>query len=49
MQMISELCGKDDKKWQEAKEVAKVCLNARIKLWDGIEQSVKDRQLMSIS
>ncbi|MDA7768158.1 DUF3050 domain-containing protein [bacterium] len=45
MQMIEELCGEDATKWQEAKEVAKICLVARIKLWDGIEQSIKKRQM----
>jgi hypothetical protein len=43
--MIEELCGDDDNKWQEAKKVATNCLQARIKLWDGIEQSIKDRKI----
>lgn len=45
LQMIEQLCGDDDKKWQEAKQVAARCLKARIKLWDGIEQSIKDNQI----
>jgi pyrroloquinoline quinone (PQQ) biosynthesis protein C len=45
LQMIEELCGDDTTKWQEAKQVAKLCLKARIKLWDGIEDSIKNRQI----
>ena len=45
LQMIEELCGEDEIKWQEAKKVAIDCLKARIFLWDGIEQSIKDRQM----
>jgi hypothetical protein len=37
LQMVSELCGNDDKKWQESLNVAKACIEARIKLWDGIK------------
>jgi len=48
MQMIEELCGDDTTKWQEAKEVAKSCLKARIKLWDGIEQSIKNSQMKAV-
>jgi len=48
LQMISELCQEDDKKWQEAKAVAKTCLIARINLWNGIEESLKKRQMQSV-
>ena len=43
--MIEELCGEDEHKWLEAKQVAAKCLKARIKLWDGIEQSIKERKI----
>ena len=43
--MIEELCGEDEQKWQEAKQVATECLKARIKLWDGIEHSIKERKI----
>lgn len=36
MQMIKELCGKDEKKWRDCLEVAKESLQLRIKLWDSI-------------
>ncbi|MCJ8166476.1 DUF3050 domain-containing protein [Pontibacter sp. E15-1] len=36
LQMVSELCGDDDDKWQEALEVSQACIEQRIELWDGI-------------
>lgn len=36
LQMVSELCGDDDEKWQEALEVSQACIEQRIGLWDGI-------------
>ncbi len=36
LQMVNELCGDDDDKWQEALEVSIACIEQRIKLWDGI-------------
>ena len=36
LQMVSELCGEDDEKWQEALEVSIDCIEQRIQLWDGI-------------
>ena len=35
-QLISDLCGEDDKKWREVEETAIVCLIAREKLWNAI-------------
>ena len=43
--MIEQLCGDDENKWLEAKQVAAKCLKARIKLWDGIEGSIKNRKI----
>ncbi len=45
MEMINELCGDDQEKWNDVKKIAANSLNSRIKLWDGIEQSIKNRQL----
>jgi hypothetical protein len=36
LQMVEELCGFDDVKWQEAAAAAQAALEARIALWDGI-------------
>ncbi len=38
LQMVSELCGDDDDKWQEALEVSIACIESRIRLWDGIRE-----------
>jgi hypothetical protein len=35
-QMISELCGDDAKKWQEAADTALQCLKMRKILWDAV-------------
>ena len=40
MQMLSALCGKDDRKWEEAEEAARVVLNARITLWDSVVKEI---------
>ena len=36
LEMVTELCGNDDQKWQEATEAAATALQKRIGLWDGI-------------
>ncbi len=36
LRMVSELCGEDAQKWQEATEAAVEALQARIALWDGV-------------
>jgi pyrroloquinoline quinone (PQQ) biosynthesis protein C len=40
-QMISELCGNDETKWQEAEKAAKQALEARLALWDSISLQLK--------
>ena len=44
MQMIQGLCGDDDEKWQEVLETAKASLEARLKLWNGISQSLINKR-----
>jgi len=34
--MVQELCGNDDKKWQEAAQASKIALEKRQELWNGI-------------
>ena len=36
IQMIKELCGEDETKWNDAIEISKIALQKRIDLWDGI-------------
>ncbi|MCH8805437.1 MAG: DUF3050 domain-containing protein [Planctomycetes bacterium] len=42
-QMVTTLCGTDQKRWREAEESARVALRARIDLWNGgtVRQSGK--------
>jgi len=40
LQMIDELCGKDENKWKEALETAEKAVKARLELWDGIAENL---------
>ena len=40
LQMITELCGEDDKKWKEVLSVAKESIRHRIRLWDAISDKI---------
>ena len=40
MQMITELCGNDAKKWEEVENVSILALEKRIGLWNAIEEQL---------
>ena len=42
--MIKELCGTDQKKWDEAMVVARSCIQKRIQLWDAIHSIIKSNR-----
>jgi hypothetical protein len=44
LRMISELCGDDNVKWEEALIVAKQSLSVRISLWDGISDLIQENK-----
>ena len=41
LKMIENLCGDDEKKWEEVTEIAKESIQMRIKLWDHIYKEIK--------
>jgi len=45
LQMIAELCGDSNEKWQETLEIAKEALSKRIKLWDFINNSINTKKI----
>lgn len=42
LEMTAELCGNDDKKWEEITTGAVIALQKRIGLWDGVYQEIID-------
>lgn len=40
LQLVSELCGDDDHKWNDALQIAVESLKQRIKLWDAINDAI---------
>jgi Protein of unknown function (DUF3050) len=43
MAMLEELCGEDDRKWEEAARSAGAALEARIRLWDGVVERIGEQ------
>jgi hypothetical protein len=41
MQMLADLCGDDEQKWQECVGAVTSTLNARVRLWDGITAAIR--------
>ena len=39
--MIENLCGNDEKKWEEVKEISKKSIDMRIKLWNNISSEIE--------
>ena len=44
LQMTNDLCGTDEKKWEEATTFVKKALEARIKLWDGVKDEIMKKR-----
>jgi pyrroloquinoline quinone (PQQ) biosynthesis protein C len=42
MQMLADLCGDDEVKWQECRQAIELALGARTRLWDGILAAIGD-------
>jgi Protein of unknown function (DUF3050) len=43
MQMLADLCGDDELKWQQCAETVNQALEARCRLWDGVLAAIRDR------
>ena len=41
LQMLAGLCGHDEENWRKAEKSARVALNARIALWDGVLEELR--------
>ncbi|MBS1665621.1 MAG: DUF3050 domain-containing protein [Bacteroidetes bacterium] len=41
MEMLAELCGEDERKWAVAAEAARMALEARMILWDGVLEEIE--------
>ena len=44
LEMIRELCGEDDEKWNDVLMIAQFALKQRINLWDEIAQEIKEKK-----
>ena len=45
MQMLADLCGDDDAKWQECADTVNTALDARTRFWDGILAAIQGRRV----
>lgn len=46
LELVNELCGDDDEKWEEVLIVAKAALQARLNLWDDITDLILENAMM---
>ena len=49
MQMLADLCGDDESKWQECGRTVNLALAARGRLWDGIDAALGERAVLAHS
>jgi hypothetical protein len=47
LEMIQDLCGNDEQKWQEATLVSVEALKMRMHLWDGVLQEIESFQVLN--
>jgi len=47
LQMIQELCGNDEQKWQEATQVSIEALKMRMHLWDGVLKEIESVSVLN--
>jgi hypothetical protein len=41
MQMLADLCGDDEQKWQQCADTVNLALDARCELWDGVLSAIR--------
>src|SRR5690348_5021733 len=49
MQMLADLCGDDETKWQECVGAVSSTLTARVRLWDGISAAISESRAASLA
>ncbi len=48
LQMVQELCGEDEQKWNDAAEACVTALQLRKELWDGILQALQQKDVAAV-